>query len=55
MLATILPIRSDRVVLATARKPYLEGNLLHLHDAIRRGRQEMPAYSTTQLSDQQLA
>ena len=41
MLATILPIRRDRVVLATARKPYLEGNLLHLHDAIRRVRPDL--------------
>jgi teichoic acid ribitol-phosphate primase len=30
-----LPVRRRRVVLATARLPTLEGNLLHLHDAIR--------------------
>ena len=41
MLATLLPIRTDRVVLATARTPYLEGNLLHLHEAIRRGRPDL--------------
>ena len=32
----LLPVRRRRVVLATARLPLLEGNLLHLHDAIRR-------------------
>jgi len=31
----VLPVRRRRVVLATARLPTLEGNLLHLHDAIR--------------------
>jgi CDP-ribitol ribitolphosphotransferase len=31
----LLPPRRRRVVLATARLPLLEGNLLHLHDAIR--------------------
>jgi CDP-glycerol glycerophosphotransferase (TagB/SpsB family) len=31
----LLPVRRRRVVLATARLPLLEGNLLHLHDAIR--------------------
>ena len=31
----LLPVRRRRVVLATARLPVLEGNLLHLHDAIR--------------------
>ena len=41
MLATLLPIRRDRVVLATARTPHLEGNLLHLHDAIRRSRPDL--------------
>jgi CDP-glycerol glycerophosphotransferase (TagB/SpsB family) len=30
----VLPVRADRVVLATARTPHLEGNLLALHDAI---------------------
>src|SRR4051812_1329022 len=33
-----LPIRRDRVVLATARLPVLEGNLLFLDRAIREGR-----------------
>ena len=41
LLATILPIRADRVVLATARTPHLEGNLLALHDAIRRARPDL--------------
>jgi CDP-ribitol ribitolphosphotransferase len=41
VIATLLPIR-DRVVLATARKPELEGNLLHLHEAIRRSRPDLP-------------
>ena len=31
----LLPVRRRRIVLATARLPVLEGNLLHLHDAIR--------------------
>ncbi len=31
----LVPVRRNRVVLATARLPVLEGNLLHLHDAIR--------------------
>jgi CDP-ribitol ribitolphosphotransferase len=41
VLATLLPIHRDRVVLATARKAHLEGNLLHLHDAIRRARPDL--------------
>ncbi|MEO8570476.1 MAG: CDP-glycerol glycerophosphotransferase family protein [Chloroflexota bacterium] len=36
----ILPVRKDRVVLATARVPTLDGNLLHVHRAIRRRRPE---------------
>ncbi len=32
----LLPIRADRVVLATARVPELEGNLRFIHDAVRR-------------------
>ena len=36
-----LRIRRDRVVLATARVATLEGNLLYLHDAIRRRRPEL--------------
>jgi CDP-ribitol ribitolphosphotransferase len=35
LLVRVLPVRRRRVVLATARLPTLEGNLLHLHDAIR--------------------
>lgn len=35
-LANLLPIHPRRVVLATARVPVLEGNLAHIHDAIRR-------------------
>lgn len=34
MLASLLPFRSDRVVLATARVAALEGNLLHIERAI---------------------
>jgi teichoic acid ribitol-phosphate primase len=41
VIATLLPIRADRVVLATARTPYLEGNLLHLHQAIQRSRPDL--------------
>jgi CDP-ribitol ribitolphosphotransferase len=35
-LFRLLPLRPDRVTLATARLPRLDGNLLHIHDAIRR-------------------
>ncbi len=35
LFVRLLPVRRRRVVLATARLPLLEGNLLHLHDAIR--------------------
>jgi CDP-glycerol glycerophosphotransferase (TagB/SpsB family) len=35
-LASLLPIRQNRVVLATARLPALEGNLAWLHAAMRR-------------------
>lgn len=35
-LFSLLPLRSNRVVLATARTNRLDGNLLHLHEAIRR-------------------
>ncbi len=41
LVATVLPIRADRVVLATARTPILEGNLLYLHGAIRRMRPDL--------------
>ena len=37
----LLPLRRGRVVLATARTDRLDGNLLHLHDAIRRLRPEI--------------
>jgi CDP-ribitol ribitolphosphotransferase len=37
-LFNLLPGHRDRIVLATARLPVLEGNLLALHDAIRRRR-----------------
>lgn len=33
---SVLPVRAGRVVLATARVPTLDGNLLHIHRAIRR-------------------
>jgi CDP-glycerol glycerophosphotransferase (TagB/SpsB family) len=41
VLATIRPIRADRVVLATARTPHLEGNLLAIDTAIRRLRPDL--------------
>ncbi|MEO5884482.1 MAG: CDP-glycerol glycerophosphotransferase family protein [Candidatus Limnocylindrales bacterium] len=41
LVADLIPIRRDRVVLATARTPILEGNLLFLHDAIRRLRPDL--------------
>jgi CDP-ribitol ribitolphosphotransferase len=37
-LFNLLPGHPDRIVLATARLPVLEGNLLAIHDAIRRQR-----------------
>jgi teichoic acid ribitol-phosphate primase len=41
LVARLLPIRTDRVVLATARTPILEGNLLHIHGALRRLRPDL--------------
>ncbi|MEX2184048.1 MAG: CDP-glycerol glycerophosphotransferase family protein [Chloroflexota bacterium] len=41
LVARLLPIRMDRVVLATARTPVLEGNLLHIHEALRRLRPDL--------------
>jgi CDP-ribitol ribitolphosphotransferase len=41
LLARLVPVRTNRVVLATARLPALEGNLLHLHDAIRARRPDV--------------
>jgi CDP-glycerol glycerophosphotransferase (TagB/SpsB family) len=38
----LLPVRQRRVVLATARLPVLEGNLLHVHDALQARRPEAP-------------
>lgn len=38
VLFNLLPGHPDRIVLATARLPVLEGNLLAIHDAIRRRR-----------------
>ena len=35
MAASLLPFHTDRVVLATARVPVLEGNLLHIERAVR--------------------
>ena len=40
-LASRLPFRSDRVVLASARTAALEGNLLYLHRAIRTSRPDL--------------
>jgi len=37
-LFDLLPARADRVVLATARLGHLEGNLLRIHEALRRSR-----------------
>jgi teichoic acid ribitol-phosphate primase len=36
LLFSLLPIRMDRVALATARTTRLDGNLLHIHRALRR-------------------
>jgi CDP-glycerol glycerophosphotransferase (TagB/SpsB family) len=36
LVCRLVPVRRNRVVLATARLPVLEGNLLYIHDAIRR-------------------
>jgi CDP-ribitol ribitolphosphotransferase len=36
LLFSVLPVRADKVVLATARVPTLDGNLLHIHRAIQR-------------------
>lgn len=41
LLARLAPVRASRVVLATARLPALEGNLLQLHDEIRRRRPDV--------------
>jgi CDP-ribitol ribitolphosphotransferase len=40
-LFSILPVRRRRVVLATARKSRLDGNLLHIHEAIGRLRPDL--------------
>ena len=36
LLFSLLPVRMDRVALATARTTRLDGNLLHIHRALRR-------------------
>jgi len=36
LLFSLLPVRADRVALATARTTRLDGNLLHIHRALRR-------------------
>ncbi len=38
---SMVPVRPRRVVLATARTPRLDGNLLHLHRALRREHPEL--------------
>ena len=48
LLARLVPVRRNRVVLATARLPALEGNLLHLHDAIRARRPDVDLVSLLQ-------
>jgi CDP-ribitol ribitolphosphotransferase len=35
LLFSILPVQTERIVMATARVPTLDGNLLHIHRAIR--------------------
>jgi len=40
-LFSLLPLRRDRVALATARTSRLDGNLLHIHRALRRLRPEL--------------
>jgi CDP-ribitol ribitolphosphotransferase len=40
-LFSLLPVRRDRVALATARTSRLDGNLLHIHRALRRLRPEL--------------
>ena len=41
LLVALLPVRRDRVALATARTTRLDGNLLHIHRALRRLRPEL--------------
>ena len=41
LLFSVLPVRRDRVALATARTTELDGNLLHIHRALRRLRPEI--------------
>ena len=41
LLFSLLPVRTNRVALATARTSRLDGNLLHIHRALRRLRPEL--------------
>jgi CDP-ribitol ribitolphosphotransferase len=41
LLCTLLPIRQDKVVLASARADHLEGNLLSIYDEIRATRPDL--------------
>ena len=41
LLFSVLPIRRNRVALATARTSRLDGNLLHIHRALRRLRPDL--------------
>src|SRR5206468_3719581 len=41
LLFALLPVRRDRVALATARTTRLDGNLLHIHRALRLLRPEL--------------
>lgn len=41
LLFSLLPVRRNRVALATARTSRLDGNLLHIHRALRRLRPEL--------------
>jgi CDP-ribitol ribitolphosphotransferase len=41
LLFSLLPVRPNRVALATARTSRLDGNLLHIHRALRRLRPEL--------------
>ena len=41
LLSSLLPIRSDKVVFASARAERLEGNLLYIHEALREHRPDL--------------
>ena len=41
LLSSLMPIRADKVVFASARAEHLEGNLLYVHDALRKHRPDL--------------